>query len=44
MDRAINSAAARELGIGGVHDRVHVLLGDVALHDHESRHASPHHQ
>lgn len=31
MDRAIDTTAPRERGIGGVHDRVHGLLGNITL-------------
>jgi hypothetical protein len=35
VDRAVHPAAAQQRGVGGVHDRVHLLLGDVALHCHD---------
>ena len=35
VDRSVHPPAAQQRGVGGVHDRVHLLLGDVALHCHD---------
>ena len=35
MDRTVDAAAAQQAGVRGVDDRVHDLLGDVALHCHD---------
>ena len=39
MDRTVHPAAAQETGVRGVHDRVDVLFGDVALEENDPGHA-----
>ena len=41
MDRTVHPAAAQECRIGRVHDCIHGLSGDVALHRFDRRHAPP---
>jgi hypothetical protein len=33
VNRAVHAAAAEQRRIGGVHNRVHALFGDVAFND-----------
>src|SRR5947209_8776420 len=43
VNGAVNSPAAQQSFVGGVHDRIHLELGDVALNDFNARllHFSP---
>ena len=40
MDRAVHAAAAEQRRVRRVHDRVDVLLGDVAFEENDPRHAA----
>jgi len=40
MDRAVDAVATKQRGVGGVHDRVDVLRGDVPFQQDDPRHAA----
>jgi hypothetical protein len=42
MDRAVDAASARQAGVGRVHDRISVLVSEVALHKNDLRWSEMH--